>query len=57
MASRFKSQSGDDLFYSDEDDLDEIKSLLAYILMKNTELDSERIYSYIFGEGKRILWH
>jgi hypothetical protein len=59
MANRFIKQSeeeGESLFMDDEE-LDAIRSLLIYILMKDTHLEKEEIYTYIFGEGKRILWH
>ena len=59
MANRFIKQSEDRdaaLSLKDEE-LDAVRSLLIYILMKNTHLDTEDIYTYIFGEGKRILWH
>lgn len=57
MAKRFLKESTDDLLYLDEDELDTIKAFLAYVLMKNTQLDKEDIYTYIFGEGKKILWN
>jgi hypothetical protein len=58
MANRFIKQSGEqDALYLDDEELDAIRSLLIYILMKNTHLEKEEIYTYIFGEGKRILWH
>ena len=59
MANRFLKQSEeqDESLYLDDEELDAIRSLLIYILMKNTRLDNDEIYTYIFGEGKRILWH
>ncbi|HXX80272.1 MAG TPA: hypothetical protein VEI46_01895 [Thermodesulfovibrionales bacterium] len=59
MANRFikQSEEKDESLYLDEEELDAIRSLLIYILMKNTRLDKEEIYTYIFGEGKKILWH
>lgn len=41
----------------EEDDIDAIKVFLVYLLMKGTDLDVEDIYTYIFGDGKRILWN
>lgn len=43
--------------FSFEDDMDAIKVFLVYLLMKSTDLDVEDIYTYIFGDGKRILWN
>jgi hypothetical protein len=59
MANRFikQSEEQDESLYLDDEELDAIRSLLIYILMKNTHLDKDEIYTYIFGEGKRILWH
>lgn len=59
MANRFikQSEEKDESLYLDDEELDAIRSLLIYILMKNTRLDNDEIYTYIFGEGKRILWH
>ena len=59
MANRFIKQSEEkgESLYLDEEELDAIRSLLTYILMKNTHLEKDEIYTYIFGEGKRILWH
>ncbi len=44
-------------FSFEEDDMDAIKVFLVYLLMKSTDLDVEDIYTYIFGDGKRILWN
>jgi len=59
MANRFIRQSDEKgaSLYLDDEELDAIRSLLIHILMKNTRLEKEEIYTYIFGEGKRILWH
>jgi len=59
MANRFikQSEEQDESLYLDDEELDAIRSLLIYILMKNTHLGKDEIYTYIFGEGKRILWH
>lgn len=43
--------------YIDETELDTIRALLAYILMKDTELDTEDIYAFIFGKGRQIIWN
>lgn len=41
----------------DDEKADVIKSILAYIFMKNTEMEPEEIYSLVFSRGKRILWN
>ncbi|HAK88933.1 MAG TPA: hypothetical protein DHV16_12010 [Nitrospiraceae bacterium] len=42
--------------YVDEAELDTIRALLSYVLMKETELDTEEIYAFAFGKGRRITW-
>ncbi|NTU42192.1 MAG: hypothetical protein HGA78_03900 [Nitrospirales bacterium] len=41
----------------DEAELDTIKALLSYVLMKETELETEDIYAFIFGRGRHIIWN
>jgi hypothetical protein len=41
----------------DEDELDTVKSLLVYILIRKSSFEKEDIYSLVFGGGKRILWN
>ena len=57
MATRFVKELKRDFIYLEEEEIDEVKALLVYILMKDSLLDSEDIYSSIFGGGKRITWH
>ena len=57
MANKSVRQSIEERLHLEDDELDAIRSLLVSILMKDTRLDREEIYAYIFGEGKRILWH
>jgi len=42
--------------YVDEAELDTIRALLSYVLMKETELDTEDIYAFTFGKGRQITW-
>jgi hypothetical protein len=41
----------------DDAELDTIRVLLAYMLMKDSDLEMEEIYSFVFSRGKQILWH
>lgn len=41
----------------DEEALDRIRSLLVYLLMEGSALETEAIYALVYGEGKRILWN
>ncbi len=40
----------------DDDELDILKSLLVYIMMKKSSYEKEDIYSLVFGGGRRITW-
>lgn len=57
MATRYPETHGEPLPYMDEDDMDDIKVAIAYMLMRNTDMDKEMIYSIVFEEGDRIIWH
>jgi hypothetical protein len=41
----------------DDDELDILKSLLVYIMLRKSSYEKEDIYSLVFGGGKRIIWH
>ncbi len=41
----------------DDDELDTLKSLLVYILIKKSAFEKEDIYSFIFGGGRKITWN
>ena len=41
----------------DEDELDILKSLLVYLLIRKSSIEKEDIYSFVFGGGRRILWN
>lgn len=38
-------------------ELDILKALLVYILMRDGSYEQEEVFSVIFGNGKRITWH
>lgn len=57
MANKSIGRLDEDRLYLDDDELDAIRVLLVSILIRDTRLDKEEIYAYIFGEGKKILWH
>lgn len=40
-----------------EDELDILKSLLVYILIRKSSYEKEDIYSLVFGGGRRIIWN
>ncbi len=41
----------------EEDELDVLKSLLVYILLRKSSFEREEIYSLVFGGGRRIIWN
>jgi hypothetical protein len=43
--------------FIDDAEVDTIRALLSYILMKETELDTEEIYAFVFGKGRNITWN
>lgn len=40
-----------------DNELDILKALLVYILMRDGSYEQEEVFSVIFGNGKRITWH
>jgi hypothetical protein len=43
--------------YLEDDELDILKGLIAYLLMKDSAYDKEEIFSLIFAGGRRIVWN
>jgi len=43
--------------YLEDDELDILKGLIAYILMKDSSREKEEIFSLIFAGGRRIIWN
>ena len=43
--------------YLEDDELDILKGLIAYILMKDSSREKEEIFSLIFAGGRRIVWN
>lgn len=43
--------------YLEDDELDILRGLIAYILMKDSSREKEEIFSLIFAGGKRIVWN
>jgi hypothetical protein len=41
----------------DEVELDILKALLVYILIRDSGYEKEDIFSFIFGSGRRITWN
>ena len=43
--------------YLEDDELDILRGLIAYILMKDSSYEKEEILSLIFAGGRRIVWN
>ena len=43
--------------YLEEDELDILKGLIAYLLMKDSSYEKEEIFSLIYAGGRRIVWN
>lgn len=43
--------------YMDAEELDTVKTVLAYILMDSTDMDRDEIYALVFQDGRKIIWH
>jgi len=41
----------------DTEEIDMIRALLVYLLMRETDLHEDDIYSLIFSKGKHIIWN
>ncbi|MGE5894390.1 MAG: hypothetical protein ACM34I_10080 [bacterium] len=41
----------------EDEEADAIKSILASMLLKSTEIEPDEVYSMLFNEGKRIVWN
>ncbi len=39
------------------EELDRLREVLVYILMKDTEIDVDEVYSLVFQNGASITWH
>jgi hypothetical protein len=51
-------RESNDIFESlDALEHDSLRALLASVLMQETDLDIENIYSLLFQDGSAIMWH
>ncbi len=41
----------------DIEEIDMIRALLVFLLMRETDLHEDDIYSFIFSKGKQITWN
>jgi hypothetical protein len=62
MAKAYSDMDSDmDNYLSDDylelDELENIKSALAQMLLSSTEMEANRIFSILFYDGDDIVWH
>lgn len=57
MGRRYTEETANIADYMDDEELDAIRAVFAYILLKNTDMDKEMVYSLVFENGGRITWH
>jgi hypothetical protein len=43
--------------HPETEEIDNIRTMLTYILINNTDLDLDTIYSIVFKDGGNITWH
>lgn len=43
--------------YLEDDELDILKGLIAYLLMKDSLYEKDEIFSLLFAGGRRIIWN
>ncbi|HHN64811.1 MAG TPA: hypothetical protein ENK09_05580 [Nitrospirae bacterium] len=39
------------------EEADTVKVIIAYLFQRNTDMDTEDIYSIVFGDGRKIIWN
>ncbi len=41
----------------EQEEIDMIRALLVYLLMRETDMHEDDIYSFIFSKGRQIVWN
>jgi hypothetical protein len=39
------------------DEIEGVRTALAYMLLENTDMDLDSVYSLVFYDGQKIIWH
>lgn len=39
------------------EEIDMVRALLVYLLMRETDIPEDQIYSFVFSKGKQIVWN
>ncbi|KKK71298.1 hypothetical protein LCGC14_2915310 [marine sediment metagenome] len=57
MATGYTDMDYDVMERLQGEELDRLREVLVYILMKDTEIDVDEVYSLVFQNGASITWH
>lgn len=57
MAKRFIAELEEEWSRLEEQELDTVMSFLVYTLMEKTSLEMKEIYQFVYGAGRKIIWH
>ncbi len=56
MAQTGSLDDGDLMDYLNAEELDALKNTLAMLLLENTDIDIDDVYSLVFRNGRKIIW-
>ncbi len=57
MASGHDDWDYGDIKHLHGEELDRLREVLVYILMKDTDINVDEVYSLVFQNGASIVWH
>ena len=59
MATGYTDSKYDKIERTQREELDRLREVLVYILMKDTDIDIDidEVYSLVFQDGASITWH
>jgi hypothetical protein len=57
MATGYSDNAYDEIEHLQGEELDRLREVLVYILMKDAEIDVDEVYSLVFQNGASIVWH
>lgn len=57
MATGMRQFEDGILDYLDAEEMESVKEVLVYLLMENTPMATDEVYSIVFHEGNKITWH
>ena len=57
MATGYIDLDLEEMDHMEPEELDRVREVLVYILMKDSDMEPEDVYSMVFRKGKKITWH